>query len=118
MCWSVDNALQGTCVAMCTCSPDNPICEAPVLERLGHLRPTAVAFRRAGGDDMEDSTKPFTLPGHEGEVYLWIEQAASIMLAAKTRTHHDPVELTSADARRLARALAEAADALDRLDDA
>ena len=59
------------------------------------------------------SRGPFVLPGWEGEVYLWGERDSSIMLVARTREHHDPVELTSEDARRLAAALEDAANELE-----
>ena len=55
------------------------------------------------------------LPGWEDDVYLWIEQESSIMLKASTSRPGNPVELSAADARRLARMLEEAADELDRM---
>lgn len=56
------------------------------------------------------------LPGWEGAVQVWIEQGSSIMLRARTHLHGDPVELTSPEARRLARILDELADELDARD--
>jgi len=47
-----------------------------------------------------------------GAVRVWIEQE-TIHLVAFDRPHHDPVELTSAMARRLAAALKDMADGLD-----
>lgn len=58
----------------------------------------------------------FTLPDWEDEVRLWFEPSGAIHLVAHTRDHHDPVELTALDARRLARALEVAAAAADELD--
>jgi hypothetical protein len=52
------------------------------------------------------------LPNWENEVYLWIEQESSVMLKAICKSG-DPVELTSADVRTLAKYLNEAADKLD-----
>ncbi|MEZ4316685.1 MAG: hypothetical protein R3F61_04255 [Myxococcota bacterium] len=43
----------------------------------------------------------------------WLEDDACILLTAGTVPHHDPVELTADDARRLAKALLELAAALD-----
>lgn len=49
----------------------------------------------------------------EGDVYFWIEQESSIHLKAITR-HGDPVELTTDEARNLAKALLRAADSVDQ----
>ena len=48
----------------------------------------------------------------DGEAYFWIEQESSIMLKAIT-LHGDPVELTADEVRSLAKALLQAADAID-----
>ena len=54
------------------------------------------------------------LKGMENEVYLWIEQDSSIMLKAVSE-FGDPVELSSKDAKNLAKLLTEAAEKLDQL---
>ena len=54
------------------------------------------------------------LKGLESEVYLWIEQDSSIMLKAVSE-FGDPVELSSKDAKNLAKLLTEAAEKLDQL---
>ncbi|MCB9677153.1 MAG: hypothetical protein H6737_18695 [Alphaproteobacteria bacterium] len=62
---------------------------------------------------MSAPDTPWTLPGWDGEVVLWLEPDTAVMLVAHTAPHHDPVELTAADARRLAAALTRLADALE-----
>jgi len=54
------------------------------------------------------------LKNFEGEVYLWVEQESSIMVKAVSKSG-DPVELTSKDARVLAKLLNEAAEKLEKL---
>jgi hypothetical protein len=63
---------------------------------------------------MEDK-KVRRLKDWEDEVYLWVEQESSIMLKAAAGRSGDPVELTSKDAKELARLLLEAAADLDAL---
>ena len=53
------------------------------------------------------------LKDFEGEVYLWVEQESSIMLKAVSNAG-DPVELTSNDARNLAKFLNDAAEKLEQ----
>jgi hypothetical protein len=49
-----------------------------------------------------------------GEVYFWIEQGSSIHLKAISGT--DPVELSSGEAREIAKALLDLATELEELD--
>lgn len=48
------------------------------------------------------------------DVYGWVEQESSVMFKAVTQ-HGDPVELTAAEARDVARALVQLADQLESL---
>ncbi len=50
-----------------------------------------------------------------GEVRLWIDQGV-VMLKAVTARYHDPVELTTDAARRLAQILTELAETVDAED--
>lgn len=50
-----------------------------------------------------------------GEAYFWIEQQSSIHLKAVSPAG-DPIELTAAEARAMAIALARLADELDAID--
>jgi hypothetical protein len=60
-------------------------------------------------DKINDDRSIFQL--FDGEVRVWIEQEAIHMIAHDPK-YHDPVELTSTMARRLAAVLLEMADRL------
>ena len=50
----------------------------------------------------------------DGNVYMWIEQDSSIMLKASDKGYNDPVELSSAQAREIAKYLICLADELEK----
>jgi len=64
---------------------------------------------------MYKLTDVFNLYDNEcnDEVICWIEQNSSIMLRAIVKGYNDPVELTSDEAREIAKKLIEMADKLD-----
>jgi hypothetical protein len=49
----------------------------------------------------------------DGNVYMWLEHDSSIMLKACTKGYNDPVELTSFQAKEIAKSLMELADKLE-----
>jgi hypothetical protein len=64
---------------------------------------------------MNKNNEVLTFDG--GNVYMWIEQNSSIMLKAAVKEFNDPVELTSEEARLIAKSILTLAEQLDNQND-